>query len=38
LPELGRSVADAPIIERHNQTFDPRTGEGGIALWVPLAD
>ena len=30
LPELGRTVADAPIIERHNPTFDPRTGEGGV--------
>jgi AraC family transcriptional regulator len=37
MPRRGRIVADAPILERHNPTFDPRTGEGGIALWVPLA-
>jgi AraC family transcriptional regulator len=37
LPAIGRSVADAPVLERHNPTFDPRTGEGGIALWIPLA-
>jgi AraC family transcriptional regulator len=37
MPRLGRSVADAPILERHNPTFDPRTGEGGIGLWVPTA-
>jgi AraC family transcriptional regulator len=36
LPALGRAVADAPTLERHNPTFDPRTGEGGVALWIPL--
>jgi AraC family transcriptional regulator len=36
LPSMGRTLADAPVIERHNPQFDPRTGEGGIALWVPL--
>lgn len=38
LPACGRTVADAPIIERHNPTFDPATGEGGLTLWIPLAD
>lgn len=37
LPALGRTLADAPVLERHHSTFDPRTGEGGLALWVPLA-
>jgi hypothetical protein len=32
-----RAVADAPVIERHNPAFDPRTGEGGLTLWIPLA-
>ena len=36
LPATGRVLADAPIIERHNETFDPRTGEGGLTLWIPL--
>ncbi|HEX4583673.1 MAG TPA: AraC family transcriptional regulator [Burkholderiaceae bacterium] len=36
LPAIGRAVADAPVLERHNPAFDPRTGEGGIALWIPL--
>lgn len=31
------SVADAPVIERHNSSFDPRTGEGGLTLWIPLS-
>lgn len=33
-----RKVADAPVIERHNPTFDPGTGEGGLTLWIPLAE
>lgn len=37
MPATGRTVADAPIIERHNPTFTPRTGEGGLTLWIPLA-
>jgi AraC family transcriptional regulator len=38
VPATGRAVADAPIIERHNPAFDPLTGEGGLTLWIPLAD
>jgi len=37
MPATGRAVADAPVIERHNPTFDPHTGEGGLTLWIPLA-
>jgi AraC family transcriptional regulator len=37
MPATGRAVADAPVIERHNPTFNPRTGEGGLTLWIPLA-
>ncbi len=37
LPENGLMQADAPVIEDHNPTFDPRTGEGGLTIWVPLA-
>ena len=36
LPAQGLVPADAPAIERHNPTFDPGTGEGGVALWIPL--
>jgi AraC family transcriptional regulator len=38
LPALDRAVADAPTLERFNPTFNPRTGEGGLALWIPLAN
>jgi AraC family transcriptional regulator len=37
MPSIGRAVADAPVIERHNDDFDPETGEGGLSLWIPLA-
>jgi AraC family transcriptional regulator len=36
MPATGRAVADAPVIERHNPAFNPRTGEGGLTLWIPL--
>lgn len=38
LPERGWTAADAPVVEQHLPTFDPATGEGGLALWIPLAD
>ena len=37
MPATDRAVADAPIIERHNPAFNPRTGNGGLTLWIPLA-
>jgi AraC family transcriptional regulator len=30
--------ARAPIIERHSRSFDPSTGDGGLSLWIPLAN
>ncbi|HEY5337282.1 MAG TPA: AraC family transcriptional regulator [Rhizomicrobium sp.] len=29
--------AEAPGFERHNATFDPRTGNGGVTIWIPVA-
>jgi AraC family transcriptional regulator len=37
LPESGHEVADAPFFELYSEAFDPRTGNGGVELWVPLA-
>lgn len=37
LPAIERTMADSLVIERHNPTFNPMTGEGGVAIWVPLA-
>jgi AraC family transcriptional regulator len=36
LPESGLHVADAPNFERYGETFDPRTGTGGIEIWIPV--
>jgi AraC family transcriptional regulator len=38
LPELQLTSLDAPYIERHKQTFDPRTGEGGVDIWIPIKE
>lgn len=36
LPESGREPADAPILERYDERFDGRTGNGGVEIWVPV--
>lgn len=36
LPESGHAVADAPMFERYDEAFDPRTGNGGFEIWIPL--
>ena len=36
LPSSGRKPADAPGLQRHNLTFDPRTGNGGVTIWIPV--
>ena len=38
LPGHGWIQAEAPIVERHLPAFDPSTGEGGVAIWIPLAE
>ena len=35
-PSSGRALADAPSLETYDDTFDPRTGDGGVKLWMPL--
>lgn len=37
LPERGWAPAEGPAIERHLPAFDPATGDGGVAIWIPLA-
>jgi AraC family transcriptional regulator len=37
LPERGWQTLTAPILERHNPTFDVRTGYGGLEIWIPIA-
>jgi AraC family transcriptional regulator len=35
-PKSGKVPADAPGLERHNPSFDPRTGNGGVTIWLPV--
>jgi AraC family transcriptional regulator len=36
LPESDLEVADAPDFERYGKEFDPRTGMGGLEIWIPI--
>jgi AraC family transcriptional regulator len=36
LPESGYQLADAPHFERYDETFDSRTGLGGVEIWIPI--
>jgi AraC family transcriptional regulator len=36
LPASGYRLADAPIFERYDEHFNPRTGEGGFEIYVPV--
>ena len=35
LPAAGLKAADAPNFERYDEKFDPRTGNGGLEIWIP---
>ena len=35
-PKSGKRPAEAAGFERHNATFDPRTGNGGVTIWLPI--
>src|SRR5262249_26500109 len=35
-PQSGRTPVEAPSFERHNPTFDTRTGNGGVTIWIPI--
>jgi AraC family transcriptional regulator len=37
LPESGYEAADAPNLERYDESFDPDTGTGGLEIWIPVA-
>jgi AraC family transcriptional regulator len=36
LPASGHEIADAPEFERYGPDFDPRSGNGGLEIWVPI--
>jgi AraC family transcriptional regulator len=35
-PKSGYRSADAPVFERYDERFDPRTGMGGFEIWIPV--
>jgi AraC family transcriptional regulator len=36
LPKSEYRSADAPVFERYDERFDPRTGTGGFEIWIPV--
>jgi AraC family transcriptional regulator len=36
LPNSGYQAAETPAFERYDEDFDPRTGMGGIEIWLPI--
>jgi AraC family transcriptional regulator len=36
LPNSPYEVVDAPDFERYDENFDPRTGAGGLEIWIPI--
>jgi AraC family transcriptional regulator len=38
LPANGKSAIDSASLERHNPSFDPRTGNGGVTVWIPVVE
>jgi predicted transcriptional regulator YdeE len=35
-PYAGLKIAHAPAFERYSEEFDPKTGKGGMEIWIPL--
>lgn len=38
LPASGYQAAETPCFERYDERFDPRTGLGGMEIWVAIKD
>ncbi|MCP3472519.1 AraC family transcriptional regulator [Bradyrhizobium sp. CCGUVB1N3] len=38
LPASNLKAADAPNFERYDEKFDPKTGNGGFEIWVPVKE
>ena len=36
LPTRGWTTPEAYTLERHDPSFDPATGEGGVSIWAPI--
>ena len=38
LPSRGWTTPIAASLERHEPSFDPATGEGGVSVWIPIVE
>ena len=38
LPESGHKAFEGPTLERYGPEFNPRTGMGGLEIWVPIQE
>lgn len=38
LPKSGHKAFEGPTLERYGPEFDPRTGIGGLEIWVPIQE
>lgn len=38
LPDCGHKAVDGPAFERYPETFDGRTGLGGLEIWIPVKE
>jgi len=38
LSTAGHQATDGPAFERYDERFDPRTGLGGLDIWVPIKE
>lgn len=36
LPKSGYKIANAPMFELYTEAFDPKTGTGGVEIWLPV--
>ncbi len=36
LPRSGREIEESPTLERYGPEFDPRSGNGGLEVWLPV--
>lgn len=36
LPNSGLRIGESPSFERYGEDFNPKTGKGGIEIWIPI--
>src|SRR5262245_41648507 len=36
VPQAGLKIGAAPCFERYTEEFDPKSGKGGMEIWIPL--